>query len=150
MHLVIRKFEPRDAEPAAQIAEQSPEAAAWSLRIYQQLNYSKEHFEWVTESDGVIRGFLVARTLGHDEAEILNLAVTPLSRRAGHATTLLQTCLIEFTRLQIQRVFLEVRESNLPAISFYEKYGFVRTGRRPGYYQNPIEAAVLLVRKLTG
>jgi ribosomal-protein-alanine N-acetyltransferase len=150
MHPVIRKFEPRDAEPVAQIAQQSPEAAAWSLRVYQQLNHSKEHFAWVTEYGGAVCSFLVARTLGDDEAEILNLAVAPTSRRAGHATALLQICLAEFAQRQIQRVFLEVRESNLPAISFYEKHGFVRTGRRPGYYQNPIEAAVLLVRKLTG
>jgi len=147
---VIRKFEPRDAESVAQIAEQSPQAATWSLSVYQQLHHSKEHFAWVTESEGVVRGFLVARTLTNDEAEILNLAVAPAARRAGNATILLQTCLTEFTRQQIQRVFLEVRESNFSAISFYEKHGFTRSGRRPSYYLNPCEAAVLLVRKLTG
>ena len=150
MHPRIRKFERRDTESVAQIAQQSPEAAAWALRVYQQLNDSKEHLAWVTESDGVVRGFLVARTLGDDEAEILNLAVTPSSRRAGHATALLRACLAAFALLQIQRVFLEVRESNLAAISFYEKHGFVPNGRRPAYYQNPPEAAVLLFKKLTG
>ena len=44
-------------------------------------------------------------------------------------------------------MFLEVRESNLPAISFYESLGFRKTGRREGYYQNPPEAALILEKK---
>jgi len=50
----------------------------------------------------------------------------------------------------VQAVFLEVRESNLPAISFYEKHRFIKNGRRPAYYQHPTEAAVLMMRELTG
>jgi ribosomal-protein-alanine N-acetyltransferase len=58
--------------------------------------------------------------------------------------------LAECRELRIKKVFLEVRESNVPAISFYEKHGFVRSGRRPAYYQSPTEAAVLMMRELTG
>jgi ribosomal-protein-alanine acetyltransferase len=146
---VVRRFQAPDAEAIQQIVAQSPEAATWPLAAYQQLDRSTEHPAWVVESNGSILGFLVARTLASDEGEILNLAIAPAHRRAGRATALLQACFAEFTRLHIQRVFLEVRESNLAATAFYEKQGFVRTGRRPAYYQNPPEAAVLLVRELT-
>jgi ribosomal-protein-alanine N-acetyltransferase len=145
----IRRFELRDIEQVREIARQSPEAAAWSDEDHLQLDRDG-HFAWVIESGVNLCGFLIARTVAVDEGEILNLAVAPFSRRTGNATALLQTCLDEFTHREIQRVFLEVRESNFSAIAFYEKQKFVRTGRRPGYYRNPSEAAVLLVRKLTG
>jgi ribosomal protein S18 acetylase RimI-like enzyme len=47
-------------------------------------------------------------------------------------------------------VFLEVRESNAPAIAFYLKYGLAKSGRRPGYYRDPAEAAIVMEKKLTG
>jgi ribosomal-protein-alanine N-acetyltransferase len=47
-------------------------------------------------------------------------------------------------------VFLEVRESNRAAIAFYDKHGFAKTGRRVRYYQDPVEAAILMEKKLTG
>ena len=95
----------------------------------------------------IVRGASLSVAAG--EAEILNLAVDPANRRLGIAGALFHEALAEFRRLRIIRVFLEVRESNLAAISFYEKCEFIRTGGRPGYYQQPREAAVLLMRKLT-
>ena len=145
----VRKFAPGDIPHIRAIARESPEAADWAEESYLAIEREGQ-FTWVMESGDTICGFLIARMVATDEAEILNLAVAPSRRRAGHATALLQACFVEFTRLRIQRVFLEVRESNRPAISFYEKQKFVRTGRRPGYYQNPGEAAVLLMRELTG
>jgi ribosomal-protein-alanine N-acetyltransferase len=51
-------------------------------------------------------------------------------------------------RAVASKIFLEVRESNLPARRLYEKHGFHETGRRRGYYQNPAEDAILYVRDL--
>jgi ribosomal-protein-alanine N-acetyltransferase len=47
-------------------------------------------------------------------------------------------------------VYLEVRESNLGAIAFYERLGFSSNGRRNNYYRNPDEAAVCMKKILTG
>ena len=145
----VRRFEPRDAERVREIAQQSPEAAQWPDGSYAHLD-SGAQFAWVVESpaDGVV-GFLVAREVAADEAEILNLAVAPANRRSGSATQLLCGCLDELARRKIRKLFLEVRESNLAATAFYEKHQFVRCGRRPAYYQDPTEAGVLLARKLT-
>ena len=44
---------------------------------------------------------------------------------------------------------LEVRKSNQPAIGLYEKLGFTRDGLRKNYYENPIEDAVLMSKRLT-
>ncbi|MBV9885800.1 MAG: GNAT family N-acetyltransferase, partial [Acidobacteria bacterium] len=84
------------------------------------------------------------------EAEILNLCIAPEKRRSGLAEALLNEAVAELRRTRVDRLFLEVRESNTPAISFYEKHNFSKTGRRPGYYRDPDEAAVLMMKELAG
>jgi ribosomal-protein-alanine acetyltransferase len=144
---VVRKFESRDARAVDEILRKSPEAAAWSLKSLEQLDRRGE-LAWVIEIAGEVAGFLVARAVVA-EAEILNLSIDPVKRRAGNANALLQEGIAEFRRLHVRKIFLEVRESNTAAMHFYEKNGFVRNGLRPAYYQNPTEAAVLMMRELT-
>jgi len=45
-------------------------------------------------------------------------------------------------------ILLEVRESNLAARGLYEKQGFREVGRRPAYYKNPAEDAILYTLRL--
>ena len=51
-------------------------------------------------------------------------------------------------REAIKNLFLEVRESNLGAIAFYERFGFSKIGRRKIYYRDPEEAAITMGKKL--
>jgi ribosomal-protein-alanine acetyltransferase len=146
-HRSVRKFEPPDAKAVEDILRQSPQAAEWSLKSLEQLQQRGE-IAWVVEIPTRIAGFLVARAVV-DQAEILNLCVHPTTRRTGNATTLVQTAIAAFQRMQVKTVFLEVRQSNASAISFYQKLGFVPNGRRPSYYQNPTEDAVLMMRELS-
>lgn len=144
----IRRFEARDAEAVGKILAGSPEAAAWTVKSLEQLNKRGE-LGWVIEEKKKVVGFLVVRDVVA-EAEILNLCVAPARRRAGLAEALLTEALAELRRSRVDQLFLEVRESNSPAISFYEKHGFRTNGRRPGYYRDPDEAAVLMMKELTG
>ena len=144
----IRHFEVNDAASVAGILASSPEAAAWTVKSLEQLNKRGE-LGWVIQEKKKIAGFLVVRAVVA-EAEILNLCVAPDKRRAGLAEALLTEAIAELRRTRVDRLFLEVRESNTPAISFYEKHGFRKNGRRPGYYRNPDEAAVLMMKELTG
>lgn len=94
---MIRRLEPRDFAAVQQIIAESPEAAAWSPDSLQQIDHN-DQLAWVIEAGGVIVGFLVARTVANDEAEILNLGVAQNHRRAGRASALLQACLGQFGR----------------------------------------------------
>jgi [ribosomal protein S18]-alanine N-acetyltransferase len=47
-------------------------------------------------------------------------------------------------------VFLEVRESNAGALALYHEFGFEASGRRPRYYREPTEAALVLHLRITG
>ncbi len=90
---------------------------------------------------------LVLRTAAL-EAEILNLAVEPRSRRQGVARALLGAALEVSRAAGATLVFLEVRESNAGAIGFYQLQGFQASGRRRRYYHDPPEDALVLSRVL--
>ena len=84
-----------------------------------------------------------------DELHILKIAVTPAHRGHGIATWILNHCFSMGTRRGANSVFLEVRPSNIPAVGLYEKLGFKEVGRRPNYYTNSNEDALMMMKKLT-
>ncbi|HUC54978.1 MAG TPA: ribosomal protein S18-alanine N-acetyltransferase [Candidatus Cybelea sp.] len=143
----IRAFGAADAAAAREILRGSPEAAQWTELGFKELLGWPGVLALVSEKEGKITGFFVARQVG-EEAEILNLAVHLLKRRIGEGQRLLKAAMEEFRVRGITRVFLEVRDSNVSGIAFYTKHGFARKGRRAGYYRHPDEAAVLMERKL--
>ena len=87
-------------------------------------------------------GFVVARSLG-SEWEIENVVVAGERRRSGIGSALMQALLQNLRSSGVAGVLLEVRESNTAARRLYEKLGFALEGRRRGYYQDPVEDALL-------
>lgn len=70
--------------------------------------------------------------------DIISIAVKESYRRAGVGSELLKSVLATKTEL-----FLEVRESNTQAISFYKKYGFKSVGSRKKYYPDGENAIIM-------
>ena len=102
---------------------------------------------WLVAQDGDrVAGYVGSQTvLG--EADMMNIAVHPDYRRQGIGEQLV-TRLVEQLRRQGSHILmLEVRISNGPAIALYEKLGFFQVGRRPNYYRNPREDALLLKKE---
>ena len=97
----------------------------------------------VCEQNNELVGVLQWRQLGQ-EAEILDLAIRRDHRRRGFASFLLQNFLDHISHSAVRAIFLEVRESNSAAIALYKKFGFQIMGRRPDYYRNPEESALLM------
>lgn len=98
---------------------------------------------YVCESAGEVVAVLQSRQTDH-QLEILDIAVDSRHRRKGFATLLLQSVLHLAKQRGAHEFFLEVRESNAAALTLYRKFGFVVTGRRPNYYRDPTEGALLL------
>ena len=92
-------------------------------------------------------GFLVAQS-GGAEWELENMAVLPAFRRLGAGSALLTTLMAEARSAGAERILLEVRPSNRPAIHLYEQGGFALLARRPGYYRDPVEDALVMVHAL--
>jgi [ribosomal protein S18]-alanine N-acetyltransferase len=79
-----------------------------------------------------------------EEMHILNLAVHPAHRRHGIARRLLSEGLAQSRTLGAEVAWLEVRPSNTAARTLYEAFGFKEVGRRPRYYDDTQEDALLL------
>ncbi len=107
------------------------------------LESASQGIAWAAELDGGIAGILIGRVAA-DEFEILNLAVGKARRRRGLATQLVSAA-VEYARTAgARQSYLEVRASNEGGIALYTRMGFHVSGRRPNYYRNPPEDAVLL------
>lgn len=88
---------------------------------------------WVVESADALLGYAVLG-IGADEAHLLNLCIDPALQGGGLGRRLLRR-MIDLARWHMaDRVFLEVRPSNLAAIALYASEGFQRIGQRPRYY----------------
>ncbi len=96
-----------------------------------------------TENEYRIKGYICFWHV-YDEVHILNLAVHPACRRQGVATELLSFAFDYSMQRRMTKVFLEVRIRNQPAHRLYQKIGFHLVGRRPGYYQDTGEDALVL------
>ena len=141
--LVIRPFGKEDAEAASAILRESPEAVGWSASMIRDLLATTGVSGFIAKRDSRATGLILGREV-LDEGEILNLAVAKSDRRQGEGTALSRQMMSSFAARGVERVFLEVRESNLGAVAFYARLGFQRVGRREGYYQQPAEAALIL------
>ena len=78
------------------------------------------------------------------EADIMNVAVDPAYRRTGIARQLLLKLQADLTDREVHSLTLEVRASNVAAITLYQSLGYVQVGRRPNYYHKPKEDALIL------
>ena len=97
----------------------------------------------VAVENGELLGYIGSQSvLG--ESDMMNVAVHPDHRRKGIAEALIRA-LSQALQLSGNRCLtLEVRASNMPAITLYEKLGFTTVGRRPGYYRHPKEDALIM------
>ena len=143
----IRMLRPEDAAAVADLLRQSPEAVFWPETSVREVLEWKGILGLAREVAGDIAGFLIGRQTG-DEAEVLNLAVAPHSRRQGEGGALLRAAVADFGARGVRRIFLEVRESNASGIAFYKKHSFSHAGRREAYYRDPAEAAIIMEIKL--
>ena len=116
----------------------------WSreaLRLEVEKNKCAKYFS--VKADGLVVGY-GGMWLILDEAHITNVAVHPDYRRRGLGRLIMRTLMEEAARLGIERMTLEVRVSNRPAIRLYESLGFEEGGLRKGYYSNNREDALIM------
>jgi len=143
---------PADLERVIEIARSLKEAPQWALSAYvAALNPegSPRRIALVAENaeTGVVLGFAVASLVG-SQAELETMAVAAEGQRRGVGRRLFAAMVEEMRLAAIGEVALEARASNLPARGFYRVLGFAEMGRRPRYYAEPEEDAVLMGLRL--
>ena len=143
---MIRDFDPGDLESIQKLISNIPEVAQWSADDF--LLASQRNFCLLVAEEGDTVSGLVAFRMIEDEAEILNLAVDSRQRRRGIGSRLMEEMIEACKAAGVKKIFLEVRESNIGARNFYSRMGFTEAGRRGRYYRQPVEDALVLVRKV--
>lgn len=127
--------------PAVLSIERRSFPAPWSLAMF-VLEVSKPSGVCLAAIAGdEIVGYLVCSRYA-DVFHLMNVAVDPDLRRRGVAARLIERMLDEGGR--DERYTLEVRVSNHPAITMYERLGFRRAGRRRRYYGDNGEDAMIM------
>jgi ribosomal-protein-alanine N-acetyltransferase len=101
---------------------------------------------WVWADPGV-RGFLCA-SWAADEAELQSIAVDAAHRGSGIGSDLMRAFLAWAAAAGLKTAHLEVREGNARARAFYARWGFAETGKRPRYYRDNGETAILMAKGL--
>ena len=117
-------------------------SAPWSERSIQS-ELTNPLSLWLVALDGQkVAGYIGSQSvLG--EADMMNLAVSSEYRRAGVAVQLVDRLIDALRSRGVHCLTLEVRASNEAAIALYTKLGFIQVGRRPKYYSNPKEDALI-------
>jgi len=116
----------------------------WPERSYRfEVTDNPASRAWVAEADGNIIGMIVAWLLA-DEAHIATIATLPGFRRRGIARALLTHALQTMISEGAKNAVLEVRAGNLAAQEMYRRFGFEESGRRPHYYKDNGEDAILM------
>ncbi|MDR3749310.1 MAG: ribosomal protein S18-alanine N-acetyltransferase [Acidobacteriota bacterium] len=145
--MLIRTATFADVPAMCELEEQSVAAAHWSEHEYDALFAAdappRRVLVAVNGTDDAVMGFLIA-SCATDAWEIENVVVAPEERRQGIASELVSNLISRARAGAATSVLLEVRESNAAARGLYEKHGFRLQGRRPQYYRDPGEDALLL------
>ncbi len=141
--IIVRKAVLEDVSAIAEIERMSiPQP--WSEAAFANALAQENAVTLAAVCDGAVCGFITGVYV-LDSADIYSVATAEEYRRKGVGGKLLEAF---FGALPDEAftVGLEVRESNLAAISLYEKNGFERVGLRKNFYSDPKENAVLMTK----
>ena len=116
----------------------------WSKdSFYNELSNNLAHYYCVKDDDNKVLAYLGAWHI-FEEAHITTVAVHPDFRNLQLAQVIIIQMIEDCYKNMIKYITLEVRESNLPAISLYEKFLFESIGMRKNYYQDNGENAIIM------
>lgn len=114
----------------------------WSeAQFWSELAADNRYFIAALEDDRLV-GY-ADLYLNAPEAEIQTIAVHPDAQGKGIGTELLTSMFAAAMAAACTRILLETRADNAPAISLYERHGFVMNGRRPNYYALGVDAVLM-------
>ncbi len=120
----------------------------WSLDSIEEIFKYDYNYYYGIIQDYILIGYVGIMVVG-DEADLINIAVLPDYRGRGLANQLMTYVMKEVIILGLQKITLEVRESNEIAIKLYSNFSFDKIDIRKGYYTNPSENAVIMQTFIT-
>lgn len=117
------------------------------IESYKKECLRKENIYMVAKNSDDIIAYCTIVT-SYETADLCNIAVREEYRRNHTAQKLLSECISRCVAMGVERILLEVREDNIPAIKFYKKINFKEIGKRKGYYTKPYADAIIMEKSL--
>lgn len=139
---MIRDMMEKDLEKVVEIEERTF-SMPWSKNGFADALKMQANHYVVYEEEGIIKGYCGFYGV-LDEGEITNVAVDCQYRNCGIAKAMLSELLKVAASEGITKMVLEVRVSNASAIHVYETLGFKNIGIRKGFYEKPVEDAMIM------
>ena len=144
MNITIKPMEKSDIKGVVAIEEKAYGEHHWSEESFlNEISNELARYYSAFDESGNLVGYAGCWQI-LEEVHITNIAVSPDFRRQGIGEKLLRRIIDDCYKNMVKYITLEVRVSNIPAISLYEKYGFKSFGVRKGYYQNNNEDALIM------
>ncbi len=144
MTVLIRKMTPDDV-PAVSAIDRMSFSLPWPEHSFQyEVSENRAARCFVAETEDRLVAAMIVSWIIVDELHIATIATHPQHRRQGIGEQILREALIDGKNAGAKLAFLEVREANQAAQAMYHKFGFVVTGRRPRYYRDNGEDAILM------
>lgn len=145
-NIAIRRMSESDLEVVSTI-EKEVFQDPWSLNAFKTDLNNSMAWPMVAEFENKIVGYSNIYIVA-GEVQIGNFAVAPGFRNRGVGKRMMNEIFEKANEYKCHSVFLEVRESNTPAMELYRSYGFISSGKRKDYYSNPRENAIIMVKEL--
>ena len=142
----IRRMREEDLADVARL-EKEIFSDPWSENAIRESMEQSQTLLLSALEDGVLVGYLIVYYVLED-GEIARIAVESDFRRNGVASRLMKELAFICADNGVNKLLLDVRESNESAEAFYKKKGFVLDGVRKNYYTNPTENAILMSLEL--
>jgi len=146
MEVEVREIRFNDLDAISEV-EKICFSLPWSKDMIAQELLNKMAYYQCATVNGKVVGYMGMWKIV-DEGHVTNVAVLPEYRKKGIASQLISKMFEVCKCSEIYNMTLEARESNLDAISLYEKFGFKSAGKRPNYYQKPNEDAIVMWKKI--
>lgn len=137
----------KDAIDAIAELEKESFADSWSKKAIEDTVEQELSCCAVAREEEEIIGYYICY-YALDEWEIARIAVAPKRQRQGIGQKLFEHMFCVCDEKKMSRILLDVRESNISAINFYKKNGFVVDGMRKNFYSVPQKENAILMSKV--
>ena len=145
----VRGYEKRDIPAILTLERECAEAPQWGEAFWRNGFPGDAALRgvFVAEIDEQVCGYSVV-AIAVDIGELQSVVVSSVARRSGVGLALCKRAMEWARKKRAVSIQLEVRESNAPALGLYKRLGFSEQGKRPKYYKDPVEDAVLMSAQL--
>ncbi|MBR5227206.1 MAG: ribosomal protein S18-alanine N-acetyltransferase [Clostridia bacterium] len=145
-NLIIKKANLEDIDKIIDIENDLNNRILSDVVLKNELN-DNNYFYLIAYLDNLPIGYL-SFSLCVEHADLNSIVIKKNYRQKNFAYQFLNFAIKELENLRIEKIFLEVRKSNVPAIKLYEKLSFTVINTRKNYYSSPDEDALIYIKEI--